>query len=138
MGYAVWFANVQEGSLDESYDLPLPDGVDGVTCAKIVNNNLEQAPEVVVTTFSATALGFSLSFDPPSGCPNFGLKWAKSFEFPLLSLTTCNFSGGVLDDLLILGFRGCHVLQSTEVWERKDKVIAALDALKEIGDLANK
>ena len=136
LGYAIWFANVQDGTLDESYDLPLPDGVDGVTCAKVVDNNLEGAPEVVVTTFSATALGFRLTFESPAAPPSFALRWAKCFEFPLLSLMTCNFSGGVLDDLLILGFRGCHVLQSTEMWERKDDVVAALDALREIGTMA--
>ena len=135
LGYAIWFANVQDGTLDESYDLPLPDGVDGVTCAKVVDNNLEGAPEVVVTTFSATALGFRVTFEAPTAPPSFALKWAKCFEFPLLSLMTCNFSGGVLDDLLILGFRGCHVLQSTEVWECKDDAVAALDALREIGSM---
>lgn len=136
LGYAMWYTNVQEGSLGECYELPLPDGVGGVTCARVVDNNLEQAPEVVVTTFSAAALGFSLAFDSPSAPPSFALKWAKRFEFPLLSLTTCNFSGGVLDDLLILGFRGCHILQCTETWERKERAIAALDALRDIGNMS--
>jgi hypothetical protein len=133
LGFVAHFPSVTDGCRPLSQQpwalLPVPPGVDAVTGVLCADVDADGQLEVVAATFGNTLLVFGQQAEGQSS--GFGVvKWARRFPSPLLGVLCAGLTGGggVVDELVVLGWKGCHVLQPAPAALRA-RALAELKAL---------